>query len=97
MDDLPPSYASYAFPDITPTYSRTPRNSEITVRSGSDLDSCISPEEYIYCSKHLEVNLGPKVWGTKAPAFGLGANVDGSITLSGMLKKVSSIDIKVYS
>lgn len=96
-EDQPPTYVSYALPDEIPSYSRTPRQSEVTVRSSSDLDSCISGEEYIYRSKHLELNLGPKVWGTKAPAYGLGANVQGRILLSGELKKVSRIAIEVIT
>ena len=95
MEEQPPTYASSTPPDEIPTYTRTPRQSEVTVRSASDLDSCISGEEYIYRSKHLELSLGNKVWGTKAPAYGLGADVQGKISLSGALKKVSCIVVEV--
>lgn len=97
MEERPPTYSAYALPsgNEAPSYSQTPRHSEVTIRTVSDLDSCISGERYIYQTKHLELDLGSKLWGTRAPAYGFDAIVEGRLTLSGVLKKVARIVIEV--
>lgn len=92
--DEPPSYAGSRSPIPSPSYSPSPRASELVVRSGSEA-TCLSSESYVYRSKHIAVNLGPKIWGTSIPVYGNNASVEGTLTLSGEVKGVTSICVKV--
>lgn len=54
-----------------------------------------SNHEYIYSCKNLELNLGPKIWGTSVPSFGSNGVIEGRVILQGDLKSVASIALKV--
>ena len=106
----PPSYsyshshrASYqstrsspAYP--SPQYSPQAGRSELVLDSLSTITATatnVSNQDYVYCTKSLSINLGPKIWGTSAPSYGGGAVVEGTALLSGDLKHVSSVSLKV--
>lgn len=54
-----------------------------------------SSQYYIYRAKNIEIDLGPKIWGTSLPSYGRDGVVEGRVTLSGDLKHVSSIVLTV--
>ncbi|EJD05723.1 uncharacterized protein FOMMEDRAFT_145158 [Fomitiporia mediterranea MF3/22] len=95
--DEPPSYAGSVYSRSTvasPEYSPSPRLTELVIRSSSDA-SCISSQAYVFRSKHIIVNLGPKEWGTSIPVYGGGGIVAGTFSLSGDLRNVSSVIVKL--
>ena len=98
-DDEPPSYASSSASRRSsvlpsPSYSRTPDRTEFVLRADSDA-TCTAPDQYIYSSKSLTLDLGPKLWGTSIPVYGNNASVEGTLKLKGDLKHVASIELKV--
>ncbi|KAL5529317.1 hypothetical protein ACEPAG_5302 [Sanghuangporus baumii] len=95
--DEPPSYARSTDSRSSipsPQYSPSPLASELIIRSGSEA-TCLSLENYTYRSKHITVNLGPKIWGTSIPIYGNNASVDGILSLSGDLRGVTAMYIKL--
>ncbi|KAH8117222.1 hypothetical protein DFH11DRAFT_1573802 [Phellopilus nigrolimitatus] len=94
--DHPPSYVGSSSSRLTPSpvYSPTPGQSEVLLRSSLD-SSRTSPQEYVYRTKNVELNLGPNVWGTSNPVFGSGTIVEGRAVLSGELKNISRIIISL--
>jgi hypothetical protein len=105
--DRPPAYShsSHHGSASSPSYSAVPDDSERTLHhspvssSSPDtetiLSSAQSATEYVYGNKHIELNLGPKLWGTKSPSYGRGGVVEGQLTLVGDLTRVASVQIKV--
>ncbi|KAL5511747.1 hypothetical protein ACEPAH_4965 [Sanghuangporus vaninii] len=94
--DDPPSYARSTDSGSSipsPQYSPSPRASELIIRSGSEA-TCLSLDNYAYRSKHITVNLGPKIWGTSIPIYGNNASIDGTLSLSGDLRGVTAMYIK---
>ena len=80
----------------SPQYSPTAARTELVIDTQTLADSPnISNQEYVYSCKNLELNLGPKIWGTSVPSFGSNGVIEGRISLSGDLKSVASIALKV--
>ena len=105
--DNPPAYSrtSQSGQPSSPLYTAIPDDSERTLRHGpvtpnspdseTFLGSVQSNTEFIYSNKHIELNLGPKLWGTKSPSYGLNGVVECQLTLLGELARVSSVQVKV--
>ena len=102
--DRPPAYSHRDSP-FSPSYSAVPDDSERTLHhtpasptspnAETILSFAQSATEFIYRNKHVELNLGPKLWGTKSPSYGLGGVVEGQLTLVGDLTRVASVQVKV--
>lgn len=87
------SSRSYPSPQYSPTANRT----ELVLDTQSLAEATsASGNEYLYSCKNLSLNLGPNIWGTRNPVFGCNAVVEGLAVLTGDLKTISSITLKVY-
>ena len=102
-EDEPPSYAGSSAASAasrrssvlpSPSYSRTPDRTELVLRTPSEA-TCTAPDQYLYSSKSLTLDLGPKIWGTSIPVYGNNTSVEGTVKLKGELKHVHSIELKV--
>lgn len=80
MESLP-SYSPEVLPlyDLTPTISQT--NSS---RPGSSLSSATWARDhpsYRNTSNRIVLDLGPRRWGTRLPAYGLNGLIEGTVTV----------------
>jgi len=77
--DHPPPFSSLSY-DL-PTYARTAAADERILISEplASVAASAGPREYVYESKWLRLNLGPKVWPIKAPCYGWNATVEGYV------------------
>ncbi|CAE6478965.1 unnamed protein product [Rhizoctonia solani] len=75
METLP----SYT-PEVLPGYELSPTTS---VASSSRPISPLSPSRtsYHYRSERMELDLGPRKWGTRLPAYGKGGVIEGTIKI----------------
>jgi hypothetical protein len=51
--------------------------------------------EYNYESDHLHVNLGPRRWGTRFPAYGLQGVIEGTVRFAKKCSHVMSVTANV--
>ncbi|KAF9456137.1 hypothetical protein BDZ94DRAFT_1327182 [Collybia nuda] len=91
-DDPPPSYD---FDECLPS----PAYSAV-IGSTEHLLQCELPSitgcpgcDWIMETKHMKINLGPRMWGLSAPSYGLNSCVDGSISLYGDSDRVECITV----
>ncbi|KAK0467179.1 uncharacterized protein EV420DRAFT_670864 [Desarmillaria tabescens] len=76
----------------TPVYSQDPSSSELLLEHEST--SSLGPGRWTYPTKHMEVDLGPRMWGpSHAPCYGLNGKVEGSIRFSGSLSSVIAVTL----
>ena len=98
----PPLYQSLEGPENTfpPRYSPNACDEDSSLlisRLGADtatLGSSRGKHASIKSSR-MSVDLGEDLWGTKTPAYGLGATIDGTITFKNDVRKISKITITV--
>jgi hypothetical protein len=71
-----------------PIYARTAAADErilisepVTPRAAS-----AAPTEYVYETKRLRLNLGPKKWPTQVPCYGWNATVEGFVDVPGLAR-----------
>jgi hypothetical protein len=93
---LPAYYDSGEYP-ASPIYSMTAGYSEQVVQSQSQAPVA-GPEaglNWIFKSDHIEVNLGPRLWGLRQPSYGLNGTLEGSIKFKGSHSHVVSVTATV--
>ncbi|CAE6446602.1 unnamed protein product [Rhizoctonia solani] len=74
--EILPSYT----PEVLPGYQLTPTTSIApSSRPASPLSR--SQSSYRYRSERMELDLGPRKWGTRLPAYGKGGIVEGTVTV----------------
>ena len=100
LDQVSPTY-HYLGPQSSPLYSDIPDVSERVLQSAatSNLDRTDmnqSPEpDFVYKADHMEVNVGPRVWGLRNPAYGLQGHVEGFVKFLGEQAHVSCVGARV--
>ncbi|CEL61263.1 hypothetical protein RSOLAG1IB_09885 [Rhizoctonia solani AG-1 IB] len=84
-----PSYT----PEVLPGYELTP--TEI-ILSSSPPTSSLSPSisSYYYRSERMDLDLGPRKWGTRLPSYGKGGVVKGTVTIRSF-KHVDKVVVSV--
>jgi hypothetical protein len=93
-DDTPPAYDfDECFP--SPTYSMflgsTERLLQCELPGITGCPGC----DWIVETKHMKINLGPRMWGLNSPAYGLNGCIDGAISFSGDPGRVECITVTV--
>ncbi len=77
-----------------PVYSQDSSSSELLLQH--DAASSSDPGRWIYTTKHMEVDLGPRMWApSHAPCYGLNGKIEGSIRFSGNLSSVTKVTLTV--
>ncbi|KAG7443550.1 uncharacterized protein BT62DRAFT_316680 [Guyanagaster necrorhizus] len=77
---------------LAPVYSQDPSSSEFLLHHDSASSSC--PGRWIYTTKHMEVDLGPRIWGpSHVPCYGLNGKIEGSIRFLGNLSSVTKVTL----
>ena len=96
--DHPPAYSrSSSDSRPSPTYSPVAGLSELVLSptisefGGSTSSSASS----VFRTKNVEIDLGPRAWGTSLPSYGVNGIVEARVTLIGDTKHVTSINITV--
>ncbi|TDL27251.1 hypothetical protein BD410DRAFT_761961 [Rickenella mellea] len=84
---VPPPYST-ELPSSPPYSSAALGHGEQLHPQLSQPTSSSSTQEYVYGTPHLELNLGPKIWGTPNPSYGRNASVEGVVTIKGSLDKI---------
>ncbi|PBK72499.1 hypothetical protein ARMSODRAFT_761263 [Armillaria solidipes] len=75
-----------------PVYSQDSSSSELLLQH--DAASSSGPGRWIYTTKHMEVDFGPRMWGPSyAPCYGLNGKIEGSIRFSGNLSSVTKVTL----
>ncbi|KAF9792474.1 hypothetical protein BJ322DRAFT_1029441 [Thelephora terrestris] len=84
--------------ELPPYDSSSPLPGYITSRGLASLRHTISPlrgnpsvDEYSYKSDHLDINLGPRQWGTRFPVYGLQSAVEGRVWFAKKCSHVVSV------
>jgi len=82
-----PTPFSYLGQDL-PTYARTAAADERILISEPVTPHAASaaPTEYVYESKRLRLNLGPKTWPVQVPCYGWNATVEGFVDVPGLAR-----------
>lgn len=97
--DHPPSYSrSSTDSHPSPSYSPVAGLAELVLQSPSISESGISSSSssaYVYSTKNLELNLGPRAWGTSLASYGRNGIVEARVTLSGDLNNVTGVTVAV--
>lgn len=97
MDDLivPPEY------DIqnrlcSPLYSAIPRASEVCLQQ-CELSprTTLAGEDWIFETRSLKINLGPRKWALSTPCYGLDGKVEGSVIYTGNLSGIEKLTVAV--
>lgn len=79
-----------------PRYSPTANGTELVLDAqGQSEATSSSGHEFVYRSNNITINLGPNHLGTKNPVFSNHAVIEGHVTLTGDLKGISSVSLKV--
>jgi hypothetical protein len=93
---LPAYYDSTEYP-ASPTYSTTADCSEHVVNSQSPTSPTGTEPgvDWIFKSDHMEVNLGPRLWGLRQPSYGLSGTLNGSIKFKGSSTHVELVTATV--
>ncbi|CAE6402444.1 unnamed protein product, partial [Rhizoctonia solani] len=78
--DVLPSYT----PEVLPGYDLTPATtcSAPLTRPSSPVHFLARAQDhknYRYCYKRMELDLGPRTWGTRLPAYGKSGTVEGTV------------------
>ncbi|KAK0489082.1 hypothetical protein IW261DRAFT_393822 [Armillaria novae-zelandiae] len=75
-----------------PVYSQNSSSSELLLPQ--DLASSSDTEHWNYTTKHMKVDLGPRMWSPMyAPCYGLNGKIEGSIRFSGSLSSVKKVTL----
>jgi hypothetical protein len=93
-DDEPPSY-DHEECVSSPTYSTYAGTDERVIRSQPRRLTGCPACEWTFNSKHMKINMGPRVWGLHAPSYGLNGKVEGSIKFSGDRDSVERVTATV--
>lgn len=73
-------------------YSQDSSSSELLLQKDSASSS--DTERWIYTTKHMEVDLGPRMWRPSyAPCYGLNGKIEGSICFSGRQSSVKKVTL----
>ncbi|KAF8676988.1 hypothetical protein RHS04_06184 [Rhizoctonia solani] len=78
--DVLPSYT----PEVLPGYDLTPATTCLAplTRPSSPVHFLARAQDhknYRYCSKRMELDLGPRTWGTRLPTYGKSGTVEGTV------------------
>jgi len=89
--DIPPAYGDEQVEEFfaPPTYSPASSCSNPSLRT--TLDDGL----WKYESRHITVNLGPRLWDSDTPTYGLNAKVEGTIRIYGSLEHVVEVSALV--
>ena len=84
--DRPPQTSPFS--QDLPIYARTAAADERILISEPVAPHAASaaPREYIYETKRLRLNLGPKKWPIQVPCYGWNATVDGYVDAPGLAR-----------
>ena len=84
--DYPPPFSSLSHP--LPIYAHTAAADERILISEPAAEHATSaaPREYVYETKKLRLNLGPKKWLIQAPCYGWNAAVEGYVDVSDLVR-----------
>lgn len=89
-----PQYSAVEVSLPTPAYSVSPLSSEVSIK-GEILTGSPSSAHFRYLTKHMDIDLGPRIWGSPYPCYGLNGRVEGSIRFSGMPRHVKRVSVTV--
>ncbi|KAF9036897.1 hypothetical protein BDZ89DRAFT_1157391 [Hymenopellis radicata] len=80
----------------TPAYTVSPLSSEVSVK-GEALTGSPSSAHFTYRTQHMTIDLGPRIWGSSYPCYGLNGRVEGSIRFSGMPRHVKRVSVTLMA
>lgn len=93
-DDPPPSYdLDQSVP--SPTYSVAIGSSEHLLQFELPSITGCPGCDWIVETKHMKINLGPRMWGLSAPSYGLDGCINGSLSFSGHFDRVERVTVTV--
>ncbi|KAF8919626.1 hypothetical protein CPB85DRAFT_1248949 [Mucidula mucida] len=91
-----PQYSAVEVSLPTPAYSVSPLSSEVSIK-GEILTGSPSSAHFRYLTKHMDIDLGPRIWGSPYPCYGLNGRVEGSIRFSGMPRHVKRVSVTLMA
>lgn len=89
--DTPPSYEVEDDHSL-PIYSCTVPSSECLLQTEPPRMTNCPTCDWIFQTKHMRINLGPRLWKLQTPSYGLNGRIEGTIRLS---KDVESVTLTV--
>ncbi|KAJ3572804.1 hypothetical protein NP233_g2840 [Leucocoprinus birnbaumii] len=89
-DDSLPSY-EIEEDQALPVYSTHVSSSECLLQIEPPRMSNCPACDWMFETKHMRVNLGPRLWNLHSPSYGLNGRIEGSIRLSGDQDRVESV------
>lgn len=93
-DDVLPPYEADEHQPL-PVYSCTVSSSECLLRIEPPRMTGCPACDWMFETKHMRINLGPRIWNLHCPSYGLDGRIDGMIRLSGDQDRVESVTMTV--
>ncbi|KXN90483.1 hypothetical protein AN958_04155 [Leucoagaricus sp. SymC.cos] len=89
-DDAPPSYEIEEDQPL-PIYSSNISSSECLLRIEPPRMTNCPACDWMFETKHMQINLGPRLWNLHSPSYGLNGRIEGAIRFSGDQDRCESV------
>ncbi|KAF8894413.1 hypothetical protein BD779DRAFT_1435077 [Infundibulicybe gibba] len=90
--DVPPSY-DFTECHSSPAYSACAGVTEIVLNSEHLGPTGCPTCDWVFETKHMKINLGPRLWRLSSPSYGLDGIIKGAISLTGDSDRVERISV----
>lgn len=93
-DEIPPPYEVEEDQPL-PIYSCSVASSECLLQIEPPPMTGCPACDWMFETKHMRINLGPRLWNLHTPSYGLNGRIEGTIRLSGHQDRIESVTMTV--